>query len=321
MYLHAEGKGSHRVVTREFDGVSWRETPGWRFFRQVLRAGLYLRERALLRRGDCVVTLSRLRTERLVAEWAAIAQGAAVATLEPQLSDLALAAALDHLAPRIVFAGSSDERQRVLDLAGANRAFDVIVFDGLVAVEGRSCPWSAVCDLGGTLDTAERAQALRSEMRAVKPEEIALVYRQRGANEDISWKRATHAEVVKQMIGLWQRSPAKPGDVAYVVEPPLAMGIRLSLWALVADGVTSIAIGTPGREAAELRAIRPHLAVLPYDVGLAAMKHARPTLPPQSGARLEGLPVLRVLARRAGRAVRDERGLREILALDGTPLR
>jgi hypothetical protein len=323
LYLSAEHTGSRRVVTREWDGHLWRETAGWRFFRQILRVGLYLRERAAVGRGDCVVTLSRLRTERFVAEWAAVVQGVVVAPLGPRPSDDLLASALENLAPRIVFVGGADERRRLVKLAGARPRFDIIVFDELAAAEDKTYAWSTVCELGGTFDTAERALMLRAEIRAITPQVAALAYpksaRDRGTST--TWQRATHAQVVEQMLHLRHSRPAEPGGVAYVVEDPHAMGFRLPLWALVADGLTSIAIGTPGREAAEINELQPQIAVLPPEAARAAVENESLVPHPSSVAWIDRVPGLRRLRERAVAAARHDRLPIEIFTLNGTRMR
>jgi hypothetical protein len=321
IYLHAEHVGSRRVVTREREGAAWRDTPGWRFFRQILRVALYLRERAVVRKGDCIITLSRLRTERLVAEWAAVAQGVVVAPLGPHPSDAMLSAALEQLSPRMVFVGSPDDARRVREFAGSKRAFEVIVFDDTVAGANKSSLWTTACDLGGTLDTAERAQSMRAEMRSVKPEDAAVAYPFVSVNEGTAWPRATHANMMKMLTELWDRTPAEPGDVAYVVESPSESGLRLALWSLVADGISCITIGTPGAEVSEIQEIRPNIAVLPREVGstIKSVLHLKP-----SGFESAWLDPVRVLLTKSGRAEvseRDARRPRSILALDGTRIR
>lgn len=325
MYLHAEQIGSSRVVTQEWDGASWSKTPGWRFFRQVLRVALYLRERGVLGPGDCAITLSRLRTERLIAEWAAVTRGAVVAPLGPRPSDKALASALKDLVPRVVFTGSGEDRQRVLDVAGSHHSFEVIDLDDSGVVAPRTSSWSGVCDLGGTFDTAERAETFRAEVRGMLQQSQALAYPRSVAGEDVAWERQTHGEVVKQIIAFWHRSAAQPRDLAYVVDDPLATGIRLTVWALLADGGTTIAIGTPGREIAELSSLRPNVAVVPKAVAQATMKDApaRKGSPvPWPPAWLQHLPVLRRLTGQGwrDRTKGDDRP-REVLALDGTRIR
>ncbi len=323
LYLTAEHSGPRRVVTREWDGCTWKETPGWRFFRQILRVGLYLRERAAVGRGDCVLTLSRLRTERLVAEWASVVQGVVVASLGPRPSDDLLASALENLAPRLVFAGGSDERRRLVQLAGGRPSFDIVVFDALATAEDKTYSWSTVCDLGGTFDTAERAQTLRAEIRAITPEVAALAYSKSAADsrpQSITWHRATQAQVVEQMLHLRNSRPAEPGSVAYVIEDPRATGPRLPLWALVADGGASIAIGSLGREAAELKELQPQIAVLPPEVARAAMEDESRGPSPSSFAWLDRVPGLRRLREREV-AARHERLPLEIFTLDGTRMR
>ena len=95
----ANGKGSKR-----------RDLPPWRFYRDVIRMGLYLSERAHLNAGDRVVSLMPLTVERLVLDWATVTQGAVSIAIDPEIfPPRILAASLKALAPRIVLLPGRDE--------------------------------------------------------------------------------------------------------------------------------------------------------------------------------------------------------------------
>jgi hypothetical protein len=268
LYLRAERAAAGRIVVRERETAGWRDVPGWRFHRQVIRVGLFLRERLGLRRGDCILVVSELRSERLVAEWAGVARGALVATLDPRAPTRAVASALAQLSPRVVFAASYADRTRVLECGGAGTALAVVTFEPHEADKGSPWAWPAVLDLGGTLDTAERAQLFRSEARAIEPPEPALAYLEAGAAAaaaDEPWQRATHGELARRIAELVPPWPPEEGGTAYVHEGALSSGSRLALWGLLADGRSTLAIGTPGQEAADLRGLEPRLFVVPQE--------------------------------------------------------
>jgi hypothetical protein len=54
--------------------------------------------------------------------------------------------------------------------------------------------------------------------------------------------------------------------VAYVVDPGEYAGLRLALWALVADGESTLALGTPDRELHEIVELLPSVVVGPVEV-------------------------------------------------------
>src|SRR5581483_5534233 len=108
-----------------------------------------------------------------------------------------------------------------------------------------------------------RAQSFRAGARAVRSEMVAVAYpSERGG----AWTLATHADLVHRLLELWNRFPARPGDVAYVVDSGAPGRARLAAWAFVADGETTIAVGTSGDEASEVAALRPDVVAAPADV-------------------------------------------------------
>jgi hypothetical protein len=246
---------------RTADG--WEDVPGWRFFRNVLRAGLYMRERRGLAQGDRVVVLSPMRVEQLAVEWACVVQGAVLARLSPTAADETLTAALTRLAPKLVFAAGPVECARLLRLCGGVRIQDVVAFEGKGEAGGTFVPWSQMMDLAGTLDTAERAQSFRKAVRAVGGEMPAIV--QAPLDGDGPWSTTTHAQLVGRLIDFWSRFPARQGDVAYVVDPGDRAGLRLALWSFIGDGKTTAALGTAMREADEVAGLRPAVVAAPPD--------------------------------------------------------
>jgi long-subunit acyl-CoA synthetase (AMP-forming) len=266
LHLRAERGNHRRVVMQHWASGRWNEMPTWRFYRQVIRVGLYLRERLGLGPGDRVVVMSPLRPERLVADWAVVVQGAVTVGVDPNLPSDALASALAQLAPRVALVAGSSERARLLELhPGALSAERIIVFDPPTASEDASS-WSQVLDLGGTLDTAERAQQFRSRARAVRPDGPALAYAERGADGSIAWRLLTHADVIRELDRFRIRVPSREGDVAYVGGRELPLATLFALWAFVGDDCTTTTIGTPGQEVGEIAELRPHVLVAPSEV-------------------------------------------------------
>jgi hypothetical protein len=314
----------------------WLDVPAWRFFRHVVRVGLFLRERCKLQPGERVLVVAPLRAERIVVEWAVVAQGAVVATLDPATPDDALATALGHLAPRVVVGdGGVAHRMRQAARRAGGSIDHLIVIDVVNGVAGpgptenpTDTTWSAVMELGGILDTAERAQTFRAAARAVNPEAPAIAYLDLEAKAP-KWKTASHGAIVGRIVDIWRASHPRPGAVAYVVEPGEYGGLRLALWALVADGETTLALGTPQHEAQEqeIAELAPDLVVGPIEALERALRSSR--RPPRAGSSrvAEWLrhaafsaPLLAPLARarRAERLASRASPPRQSLTLEGT---
>ena len=258
LHVQAEKAHTRRAVLRWRADDKWQELPAWRFYRHVIRIGLFLRERLGVRAGDRVLIGSSLRVERVVAEWAAVTLGAAAVTLDVDMTDDALSSLGIELAPKVVFVGGALGRARPLEGWREAGADAVIVFDS-AGPPGVARSWAEVLDLGGTLDTAERAQAFREQARALTADTTALGYVDRPGGGSV--RLLTHADVVGRLRSYWSLVPPRTGDLAYVSGQSDAASWCLPLWAFVADGWTSTVLGTPGREADEVVELQPDLFV------------------------------------------------------------
>ena len=335
LYLRAERSTARKVVTKHrADGADkadkrWVEMPSWRFYRQVVRVGLYLRERLHVEPGDRVALLSPLRTERIVADWAAVVQGAVVATLDTRLPPETVGHALTQLAPKVTFVSGPAEQASLLQLSHSGAQVGaVIAFDSPPAAGGaaKAAPseakrsnadtWAEVLDLGGTLDTAERALKFRAWARSVTPDAPALAYTE-GSNGTTEWRFLTQGEVLRRIDDFAPR----PGDVAYVAAPHLPLSTLLSLRAFVGDGRTTVVIGTPGREVEEIAELGPNVLIAPSDIIERAVAPRRLRDSAQDLARtwlkrIRSLGPLRPL--RTPQNAADGECLRDIMTLDGT---
>jgi pyruvate-formate lyase-activating enzyme len=210
------------VLVQREEGGRWQETPDWRLDRQVIRLGLYLRERAGLLPGHRVVIVSPPRRESLLADLTVMVQGAVAVALDPELPAPALAAALAKIAPHAAFVAGPPELKRVAEacpvLCGETRPHpagraDVATGSGGAASSGRLVSFDApaqgaallseVLDLGGTLDTAERAVAFRARAREVTAGQLALEYVDRSPDGSARSGAFTHGEVVAQLRAVW----------------------------------------------------------------------------------------------------------------------
>jgi hypothetical protein len=242
LFLGAMRKHDRKAALLQRDGTRWRETPDWRLERQVIRLALFLRERAGLAPGGRVVIVSRIRPELVVAELAALAQGVASIVIDPD-------EALPHpaLAANAVFIADPALRRKIPGEPPA-----LLCFDG--PVEGGT-PFSAALDLGGTLDTPERAQSFRSAARAVAPEAPALGWLA-ASDGAARFDFITHREAIAGIRSEWSGAPPQKGDVAYLAGPA-TLTARLGLLAGVGDGRTACALGQPELEAADIAELHP----------------------------------------------------------------
>jgi acyl-CoA synthetase (AMP-forming)/AMP-acid ligase II len=259
------------AVLLHHDGVKWRETPDWRLERQAIRLALFLRDRARLAPGERVAIVSSLRPETVAAELAAIAQGAVAVAIDPDLHPDAISHALEQVAPAVAFVPDARARDRV---RGARA---VVCFEG--TSEGAWAFLEAL-DLGGTLDTPERAQSFRAQAREVPAESHALGY-VAGTDGALECLFLSQTEAVARMRALRAESPARKGAVALLAAPP-TLDARLALLSFVFDGSTTCAVGMPGREVAGLR---PDWVVGPAGVP----EPARPAGPAPHRAGARGL--------------------------------
>jgi long-subunit acyl-CoA synthetase (AMP-forming) len=238
--------------------------PAWRFFRHVVRTGLYLRERAKLQAGERVLVVAPLRAERIIAEWAVVAQGGVVATVDPGTSDEALRVVLESLTPRVAFAADAATRERLRQLGpSVQRA---VVLEGPARADSSDVTWSQMIDLGGTLDTAERAQSFRAGARALRPDMPAVAYLDIEATGCPTWTTASQEAVAQRIADLWKSEPPRAGDVAYAVDPGEYPGLRLALWALVANAEVTVALGSPERHEHDVAELGATLVVAPPEV-------------------------------------------------------
>ncbi len=261
LHMAVERKHDRAAVLRQRASGVWQDTPDWRFHRHVMRIGLYLRERAQLEQDDRIALLSRLRPEWAVAEWAGLTLGAATAVIDPDLPDSELSAQLGALAPRAVFAEGPAVARVLACLSGrgtsrAQPPTTVVALDG-EAAGGSVLSWSEALDLGGSLDTAERANAYRARARELAPETPALGYAV-GSNGSVAWRFLSHRDVVRRVQRVWARARIARGDVAYLAGDVPSLATNVAFLAFTADGHTQVVIGTGSIELEEIAMTRPH---------------------------------------------------------------
>jgi hypothetical protein len=171
--------------------------------------------------------------------------------IEHDVPDEVLAAVLRDADPRVVFCTDGASTARLLGLGVPNLRRPPVVSVETAAPEGGVLPLREVLELGGTLDTPERAQAFRMVCRHNSPEAEALWHV--GAQ---GVKRMTHARAMEHVAAHLHSRPTAMGDVVYLEPPRMTLAGRLAIAALVGDGHTETVLGSALRD--EVTLVRPH---------------------------------------------------------------
>jgi hypothetical protein len=258
LHVAVERKHDRPSALRRRAGAAWQDTPDWRFHRQVMRMGLYLRERAQLGARDRVAVVSDLRPEAAVVVWGALTLGVPVALIDPGLPRAELASQLAALRPRAVFA-DAETAAWVQSLLAAGLE-TVVAFDGEARSDdetrGAVVTWTEALDLGGSLDTAERANGFRAHARTLPSATPALGYAV-GSNGSVAWRFLSHDEVVRRVHRVWARSRIAKGDVAYLGADTPSLATVVELLAFTSDGYSQVVLGNKGNELEEMAMVRP----------------------------------------------------------------
>ena len=262
LYLQAMRHHAREAVLLSRNGEQWAPLPDWRFDRQVIRIALYLKERAGVKPGDRVAIVSELRQEWLAAEWAAVGLGAVSVAVDPDLPPARLTGALVEAGPRVVFA--SEAALATLDngMMSLPGLAEMVAFTTQRPAESVRTI-AEIVELGGTLDTAERAQAFRAYARTIPADQTALSQHDASIEGRVAWQEVSHGQAVEQIGQWWKLRPAQEGDRTYVLASSPSLALRLALHACVTDGYTMTVLGSTGRAQAELGEIGPHRIVAP----------------------------------------------------------
>jgi hypothetical protein len=239
LHLLAERKHDREAVLQTRSDGHWVRMPDWRFDRHVIRVGLFLHERLGLEAGDRIALMGPLRAEWVVADWAAVTRGATSVVVEGTLAD----AAWEAIGPRAVFVPGPDAVEGLLALPGLGKSLrKIVVFEGPTPSE-QALSYTEVLDLGGTLDTAERANAFRALARGVSPDSRAFSHTRPRADGSLDMVSLTHREVVERLRRHWSVSPPRKRRVEFVDVSMRTPAEHVALYGLVADGLTCTALG------------------------------------------------------------------------------
>lgn len=252
--LYDRGMRHHqrRGPLRWPEGAELQVAPDWKLDRLVIRIALYCREKLGLEPGTRAAVFGRLSWLWPAAEFAVQGFGATSVGIEHDAPDDVLAAALRDADPQVVFSTDGESTARLLGLRveSLRRRPTVVAAETTGAGDG-VLPLGEILELGGTLDTAERAQAFRMICRRNSPETEALWHV--GAR---GMERLTHARAMEHVATRLLSRPPAVGDVVYLEPSRVTLAGRLAVAGFVGDGQTETTFG--GAPSDDLALLRPH---------------------------------------------------------------
>jgi hypothetical protein len=167
-----------------------------------------------------------------------------------------LIAALIDVGPKVILASPAGIEKLdggTLRLPGLEQ---VVALDS-GKVEENVIRLETALELGGTLDTAERAQALRATARGVEPGRAAVAHYEGSENREPQWQELSQGDVIQRIAAIWRDQEPATGDRVYLVGPELTLAVRLSLYACLGDGYSTTALAPSLGRAPELAEVRP----------------------------------------------------------------
>lgn len=311
LYLLAMREHDRAGVFLHGSADRWEPMPDWRFDRQVIRTALYAKERLGVKAGQGVAIVSELRPEWFLVDFAAAGLGAVSIAVPPNLSPRGLAATLEHANPDAVFF-SGRVRESLQAVAGGlldKRGW--VCFDG--SPEGEAVDFAQLVELGGTLDTPERAQVFRAGARDAEPDELVIRHYVEPGDTHPIHVDLTHREVVERLKASWAENPPQQGDLVYVASPEVSLDLRLIVYAYMGDGYSTVALGNPGAEAREIRTLQPQSIVASSKAIEALIDDQRARSHEQAAQRVTGWRRLRARLSRQPGPSRDQQTVIEAL--------
>ncbi len=101
----------------------------------------------------------------------------------------------------------------------------------------------------------------RAGAREAQPDELVIRHYLESAGAQALHVDLTQREVVERLKACWAENPPQRGDLVYVASPAVSLDLRLTTYAYIGDGYSTVALGNPGAEAREIRSLRPHKIV------------------------------------------------------------
>jgi len=256
LYLHCMREHERKAALLYLRDERWESLPDWRLDRWVIRLALYLQERVGVSAGDRVAIVSELRPEAAVADFAGLGLGAVSVMVDAGVPANSLIAGLIDVGPKVILASPAGLEKLdggTLRLPGLEQ---VVALDSK-EVEENVIRMETALELGGTLDTAERAQTFRAAARGIEPRRAALVHYEGSENREPQWQELSQGDVIQRIEAIWQDQQPATGDRVYLVGPELTLAVRLSLYACLGDGYSTTALASSLGRAPELGELRP----------------------------------------------------------------
>jgi len=245
----------HHVRRAVLQCAELQAAPDWKLDRLVIRIALYGREKLGLEPGTRAAVFGRLGWLWPAVEFAVQGFGATAVGIEHDVPDDVLLAVLSEAAPRFVVSTDAASSKRLLELRAKGLAPRVpVVAADAGAPTGEFLALGQLLELGGTFDTAERAQAFRLMCRRLEPEAEALWHAAAGGTRKLS-----HARAIERVAERLRARPPQRGDLAYLQAPGVTLAGRLALLAYVGDGMTEAVLGSAAATSDEVARIRPHM--------------------------------------------------------------
>jgi long-subunit acyl-CoA synthetase (AMP-forming) len=256
LYLDCMREHERKAALLYLRGESWESLPDWRLDRWVIRLALYLQERVGVSAGDRIAVVSDLSPQAVVADFAGLGVGAVSVMVDAGVPANNLIAALIDVGPKVIFASPAGLEKLdggTLRLPGLEQ---VVALESK-QVEENVLRLETALELGGTLDTAERAQAFRAAARAIEPGRAALVHYEGSENREPQWQELSQGDVIQRIEAIWHDQEPAAGDRVYLVGPELPLAVRLVLYACLGDGFSTTALASSLGRAPELAELRP----------------------------------------------------------------
>lgn len=273
LYLQAMRHHAREAAVLVHTGDAWAPMPDWRFDRHVIRVALYLQERAGVKPSDRVAIVAELGQDWLVAEWAAVCLGAVSVAVDPSLPASRLTGALIEAGPRVILASETALPKLDNGTLALPGVAEVIALTPRRPAESVRTLAEAL-ELGGTLDTAERAQAFRAHARGISADHPALCQHDRSVEGRVAWQELTQGQAVERIGQLWKARPAHEGVRTYVEASTPTLALRLALHACLSDGYTMTVLGAAGLAGTALAEIGPQRIIAPASMLQEAIRAA-----------------------------------------------
>ncbi|HEY3822271.1 MAG TPA: hypothetical protein VGL81_34135 [Polyangiaceae bacterium] len=236
LFLEVERVHDRNAVVRQLVDGRWEGTPDWRFHRRALRVALYFDERLRLEPGRGVALAAKLGPDLAVIAWAALSRGSPVVLLPVHPGDDLLVDPPPELPGAVVVVGDDGVAPALPEPHGPVVGLGPSVREGTTSL-------ATLLDLGGTLDTGERANAFRSRARAIDPGATALVHPAEGR---AGWERLRQGDILTRVRHTWSARPPRTGDDVELTMGPVSPRDFIALIASIAGG-HSCAVFSPAR--------------------------------------------------------------------------